>query len=78
LKGMAIDGGTEMTKAKDNLFKGKRDLIGDFDFTEKTAAVFDDMLDRSVPFYSEIQRMIAELAADFGVPGTNLYTRTWK
>ena len=67
-----------MTKAKDNLFKGKRDLIGDFDFTEKTAAVFDDMLDRSVPFYSEIQRMIAELAADFGVPGTNLYTRTWK
>lgn len=31
------------------------------------------MLDRSVPFYEEVQRMMGELAADFGVPGTNLY-----
>jgi tRNA (cmo5U34)-methyltransferase len=31
------------------------------------------MLDRSVPFYSEIQRMIAEIAADFAVEGSNIY-----
>ena len=45
----------------------------DFTFDARTAKVFDDMVDRSVPFYGEIQRMITELAADFAVPGTNLY-----
>ena len=45
----------------------------DFVFDARTANVFDDMVDRSVPFYGEMQRMIGELAADFAVPGTNLY-----
>jgi tRNA (cmo5U34)-methyltransferase len=31
------------------------------------------MLDRSVPGYREIQRMICELAGDFAVDGTNVY-----
>jgi tRNA (cmo5U34)-methyltransferase len=35
--------------------------------------VFDDMLDRSVPYYAEIQRMMGELATDFAVAGSNLY-----
>jgi len=47
--------------------------IDDFNFGEKVASVFDDMLDRSVPFYQEIQRMIAEIAVDFAVDGTNIY-----
>lgn len=58
---------------KDALFAEKRPLIEDFNFGSKTAEVFDDMLDRSVPYYSEIQRMMGELAADFAVPGSNLY-----
>ena len=37
------------------------------------ADTFDDMLDRSVPFYAEIQRMITELVGDFAVDGTNVY-----
>lgn len=45
----------------------------DFKFDSRTAGVFDDMVGRSVPFYDEIQRMTTELAADFAVPGTNLY-----
>jgi tRNA (cmo5U34)-methyltransferase len=45
----------------------------DFKFDSRTAGVFDDMVSRSVPFYHEIQRMTTELAADFAVPGTNLY-----
>jgi tRNA (cmo5U34)-methyltransferase len=45
----------------------------DFKFNKATAAVFDDMVSRSVPFYGEMQRMAAEIAADFAVPGTNLY-----
>ncbi|MCK6466978.1 MAG: carboxy-S-adenosyl-L-methionine synthase CmoA [Candidatus Brocadia sinica] len=47
--------------------------IADFNFGEKVASVFDDMLDRSVPFYREIQRMIVEMAVDFAVEGTNIY-----
>jgi tRNA (cmo5U34)-methyltransferase len=58
--------------AKDEVFK-KDQPIADFAFTEKVASVFDDMLDRSVPFYSEMQRMIAEMANDFAVEGTNVY-----
>ena len=45
----------------------------DFRFDTDTAMVFDDMVNRSVPFYGEIQRMVSELTADFSVPGTNLY-----
>jgi tRNA (cmo5U34)-methyltransferase len=45
----------------------------DFTFNKQTAQVFDDMVSRSVPFYGEMQRMTTEIAADFAVPGTNLY-----
>ena len=45
----------------------------DFTFDSKTAGVFDDMVQRSVPFYEEIQRMTCELAGDFAVNGTRLY-----
>jgi tRNA (cmo5U34)-methyltransferase len=31
------------------------------------------MLDRSVPFYKEIQRMMGEITADFVTPGSNVY-----
>ncbi len=57
----------------DALFKNNLDVISDFSFGEPVAAVFDDMLDRSVPFYDEIQRMICEMTADFAVEGTNVY-----
>jgi tRNA (cmo5U34)-methyltransferase len=57
----------------DELFRNKRDFINDFDFGKNNAQVFDDMLNRSVPFYSEIQRMMAEMAAYFAVEHTNLY-----
>jgi tRNA (cmo5U34)-methyltransferase len=60
-------------KAEDRLFARPRARIDDFNFGKETAAVFDDMLDRSVPFYAEIQRMVAELAADFAAEGTAVY-----
>ena len=59
--------------SQDKIFSRKQRRVSDFDFGTKTAAVFDDMLDRSVPFYAEIQRMIAEMAADFAAEGTNVY-----
>lgn len=61
------------TIMKDEIFKEPAEAIADFKFGKKVASVFDDMLHRSVPFYDETQRMIAELAADFVVEGTNLY-----
>lgn len=61
-----------MTKT-DRIFATPAPRIGDFQFDARTAGVFDDMLGRSVPFYDEIQRMSTELAADFAVPGSNLY-----
>jgi tRNA (cmo5U34)-methyltransferase len=62
-----------MSSTRDELFRNEVRRVKDFDFGEDTAKVFDDMLDRSVPFYTEIQCMIGEIAADFAVPGTNLY-----
>jgi tRNA (cmo5U34)-methyltransferase len=44
----------------------------DFEFGSEVVAVFDDMVNRSVPFYGEIQRMLAELSRDWAVPGTNV------
>jgi tRNA (cmo5U34)-methyltransferase len=58
---------------RDELFANPRDNVDDFDFGESTARVFDDMLGRSVPFYAETQRMVAELAADFAREGTAIY-----
>jgi tRNA (cmo5U34)-methyltransferase len=47
--------------------------VADFEFGEKVASVFDDMLTRSVPFYEEMQRMIGEMAGDFVVEGSRIY-----
>lgn len=58
---------------RDRIFAEQRALIQDFNFGSATAAVFDDMLVRSVPFYIETQRMMGELVSDFAVPGTNIY-----
>jgi tRNA (cmo5U34)-methyltransferase len=37
----------------------------DFTFDQKVAAVFDDMVSRSVPFYGELQTMLADLSLQF-------------
>ncbi len=57
----------------DALYAAEKSLVADFNFGAETTAVFDDMLHRSVPFYDELQRMVAELASDFAVDGTNVY-----
>jgi len=59
--------------AKGALFKTMKKVKGSFTFDEKTANVFDDMLTRSVPFYSEIQRMIVELTKSFICNKSNVY-----
>jgi tRNA (cmo5U34)-methyltransferase len=59
--------------SEDRLYVVPKPVVQDFNFGPETAAVFDDMLQRSVPFYAEIQRMIGEIATDFAADKTNVY-----
>jgi len=58
---------------KDEVFKESISKPSDFKFSSKVAGVFDDMVNRSVPFYEEMQRMIAELAGSHAKEDTNVY-----
>lgn len=58
---------------RDELYVAQNNQIADFEFGEKTAEVFDDMLERSIPLYKELQRMIGEVASEFASDGTNIY-----
>ena len=58
------------TVERDHIYAETRPRVEDFEFGRDTAAVFDDMLDRSVPHYRVIQEMVAELACDFARPET--------
>lgn len=55
---------------RDEIFNSTADRASDFAFDDKVAAVFDDMLNRSVPFYQEQQNLISEIARRFWIPGT--------
>jgi len=59
--------------SKDEVFSDEIEKASDFKFGENVAKVFDDMLNRSVPFYGEVQRMMAELAANHAVEGSFVY-----
>jgi tRNA (cmo5U34)-methyltransferase len=60
-------------EGRDRVFAEQAEAIADFKFNKEVATVFDDMLSRSVPFYAETQRMIAEMAGDLVKGGTNVY-----
>ncbi|MDT8414264.1 MAG: carboxy-S-adenosyl-L-methionine synthase CmoA [Flavobacteriaceae bacterium] len=57
----------------DKVFADPKLQVTDFEFNASVVKVFDDMVVRSVPFYIEMQRMVAELAADFAIKNTNIY-----
>ncbi len=63
----------KLKPAKDDIFAMTASRKSDFEFNARVAAVFDDMLVRSIPFYLEQQAMIRELAKKFFIPGTNVY-----
>ena len=58
---------------KDQIFAAKTNAVADFNFGADTAEVFEDMLERSIPLYRELQRMLGEIAAEFAVDGTRVY-----
>jgi len=59
-------------KTKDKIFQIDG-TVRDFEFDQNVVDVFNDMLLRSIPFYTEIQRMIGEMARFFYQPKTCIY-----
>ncbi len=58
---------------RDTLFSAPIDKLGDWTFDERVAEVFPDMIQRSVPGYSNIIAMIGMLAERFVQPATQVY-----
>jgi tRNA (cmo5U34)-methyltransferase len=59
--------------SQDKVFREEIQKASDFKFGTTVANVFDDMVNRSVPYYGEMQRMISELAADHAKEGSSVY-----
>jgi tRNA (cmo5U34)-methyltransferase len=57
----------------DQVFKDEITKVSDFKFGTTVVNVFDDMVSRSVPYYNEMQRMLAEIAADHVKEGAFVY-----
>ena len=60
-----------MTENRDGIFKEDK-TTRDWIFDKRVAAVFDDMVRRSVPFYHETQQMGIDIAKRFVQPDTEL------
>jgi tRNA (cmo5U34)-methyltransferase len=58
---------------KDTVFAEKKTKITPFEFNKKVAQVFDDMLNRSVPFYRESIERQSQLAAKYYKAGSRIY-----
>jgi len=58
---------------RDTLFSAPIAKLGDWTFDERVAEVFPDMIQRSVPGYSNIISMIGMLAERFVQPDSNVY-----
>lgn len=58
---------------RDTLFSAPIAKLGDWTFDERVAEVFPDMIQRSVPGYSNIISMIGMLAERFVQPGSQVY-----
>ncbi|MFY1026608.1 carboxy-S-adenosyl-L-methionine synthase CmoA [Actinobacillus seminis] len=58
---------------KDTIFSAPIEKLGDFTFDESVAEVFPDMIQRSIPGYSNIITAIGMLAERFVTENTNVY-----
>ena len=58
--------------ARDTLFENKAPAVN-FEFNEQVADVFDDMLDRSVPFYKHVIEMTSEILGRSLQAGDTVY-----
>ena len=61
------------SKTSDTIYARPLDKLVDFNFDEKVASVFPDMINRSVPGYASIIAMTGILAAEFYQPDSCCY-----
>ena len=59
-------------KQVDHVFEGEG-RVKPFEFNETVAHVFDDMAERSIPWYREVQRMVTTLGSTFFHEGSRIY-----
>jgi len=57
----------------DTVYAGKRPRVDDFVFDRQVAAVFPDMIARSVPGYELVVKLTGIIAARHARPGANIY-----
>ncbi|WP_418358781.1 carboxy-S-adenosyl-L-methionine synthase CmoA [Shewanella basaltis] len=62
-----------MISQQDNIYAHAADQIADFQFDQRVAGVFNDMIRRSVPGYAQIINTIGDFASDFVTPNSNVY-----
>ncbi|WP_168203400.1 carboxy-S-adenosyl-L-methionine synthase CmoA [Oceanispirochaeta crateris] len=58
---------------KDKVFEDTNPIVRAFEFNENVAHVFDDMAQRSIPHYRDVQSMAATLALTFYQEGSRIY-----
>ena len=69
----AMDSFDPNSPPRDTLFAQPVEALGAFQFDQSVAAVFPDMIRRSVPGYQTILTGIGELTARYWQPGSRLY-----
>ncbi|MGX9460314.1 carboxy-S-adenosyl-L-methionine synthase CmoA [Shewanella sp. A14] len=62
-----------MTSQQDTIYANVTDQITDFQFDQRVAGVFNDMIRRSVPGYAQIINTIGDFANRFVTPQSNIY-----
>ena len=62
-----------MNSSQDNLFAKPYQQVSDFQFDDKVAGVFNDMIRRSVPGYGQIINTIGDLAQKYATPNSKIY-----
>lgn len=62
-----------MHSKTDTLFADPLAHLGEFCFDQAVVDVFPDMINRSVPGYATILRMIGQIAEDYARPNSNCY-----
>ncbi|QLE85681.1 carboxy-S-adenosyl-L-methionine synthase CmoA [Shewanella sp. Scap07] len=62
-----------MKSAQDTIYATACEHISDFQFDDKVAGVFPDMIRRSVPGYGQIINTLGEFANKYVTPGSQVY-----
>jgi len=62
-----------MNKSQDTIYAQAYENISDFQFDEKVAGVFNDMIRRSVPGYGQIINTLGDFANTYVSPDSNIY-----